>query len=155
MPGFWDAMSPFYRRLPSPLPFAPEVTADQIGQVLVGGVAAVTVAHGAASYVRQRRIGAAERRDALAASTDEGTPPGSTAEVEIVPEEALAAPADEAPSPSVSAGAEAVAGEGLAAIPDEVAPAIPDEVAPPGSDAGVEPDPGDPPSPAGPSPEVD
>jgi hydrogenase small subunit len=131
MPGFWDAMSPFYRRLPPPLPFAPEVTADQIGQVLVGGVAVATVAHGGASYVRQRRIGAAERRDALAA------------------------PADEAPSPSVSAGAEAVAGEGLAAIPDEVAPAIPDEVAPPGSDAGVEPDPGDPPSPAGPSPEVD
>jgi hydrogenase small subunit len=67
MPRFWDAMSPFYRRLPSPLPFAPTVTADQVGQALVGGVAAMTVVHGGASYVRQRRLGAAGRREALAA----------------------------------------------------------------------------------------
>jgi hypothetical protein len=148
-------MSPFYRRLPPPLPFAPEVTADQIGQALVGGVAVATVAHGGASYVRQRRIGAAERRDALAAVAAETTPPGSTADAEIVPEEPLAAPADEALSPSVTAGAEAVAGEGLAAIPDEVAPAIPDEVAPPGGRADAGPDPGDPPSPALSTAEVD
>jgi hydrogenase small subunit len=76
MPGFWDAMSPFYRRLPSPLPFAPTVSADQIGQALVGGVAGLTVVHGAASYVRQRRTGGEERREALAAAADGALPPG-------------------------------------------------------------------------------
>jgi hydrogenase small subunit len=69
MPGFWDAMSPFYWRLPAPVPLAPTVTVDQVGQALVGGVAVVTVAHGAASYVRSRRIRAAERRAVLAAET--------------------------------------------------------------------------------------
>jgi hydrogenase small subunit len=68
MPRFWDAMGPAYRRLPSPIPFASEVTADQVGAVLVGGVGALTVAHGAASYVRERRVQAAEHRGALAAA---------------------------------------------------------------------------------------
>ena len=36
MPGFWDAMSPFYRRLPPPVPFAADVTVDQVGRPLVG-----------------------------------------------------------------------------------------------------------------------
>jgi hypothetical protein len=67
MPGFWDAMSPFYRRLPAPVPLVPTVTVDNVGQALVGGVAVVTVAHGAASYVRSRRVRAAERREALSA----------------------------------------------------------------------------------------
>ena len=67
MPGSWDAMSPFYWRLPAPVPLVPTVTVDQVGQALVGGVAVVTVAHGAASYVRSRRIRAAERRQVLAA----------------------------------------------------------------------------------------
>ena len=74
MPGFWDAMSPFYRRLPPPLPFAPTVSADQVGQALVGGVAGLTVAHGAASYVRQRRVGAQKRREARAAAADGALP---------------------------------------------------------------------------------
>jgi hydrogenase small subunit len=74
MPGFWDAMSPFYRRLPPPLPFAPTVSADQVGQALVGGVAGLTVVHGAASYVRQRRAGAQERREARAAAADGALP---------------------------------------------------------------------------------
>jgi hypothetical protein len=47
-------MSPFYWRLPAPVPLVPTVTVDQVGQALVGGVAVVTVAHGAASYVRSR-----------------------------------------------------------------------------------------------------
>ena len=50
MPDFWDAMGPAYQRLPAPLPFAPNISTDQIGLALVGGVAAVTAAHGAATY---------------------------------------------------------------------------------------------------------
>jgi hydrogenase small subunit len=84
MPRFWDAMGPAYRRLPSPLPIGPDVSADQIGQLLVGGVGALTVVHGTASYVRQRRAGAAERRAARTlasagsgAGSGAGTGPGS------------------------------------------------------------------------------
>jgi hydrogenase small subunit len=62
MPGFWDAMSPVYGRLPAPLPFAPGISAEQLGLALVGGVTALAVAHGAASGVRLRRWGIAERR---------------------------------------------------------------------------------------------
>ncbi len=51
-------MSPFYRRIPAPLPFiSPQVTVDQLGALLVGGVVAGTAVHGVASYVRQRRSG--------------------------------------------------------------------------------------------------
>jgi hydrogenase small subunit len=67
-PGFWDAMSPFYGRLPSFVPFAPDVTADQIGTALVGGIAAASAAHGAASYVIHRRRVRADRRAAVAAA---------------------------------------------------------------------------------------
>jgi hydrogenase small subunit len=56
MPAFWDAMSPFYRRLPSVAPFATDVTADEIGLVVVGGVAALSAAHGVASYARKQRM---------------------------------------------------------------------------------------------------
>jgi hydrogenase small subunit len=62
MPAFWDAMSPFYQRLASPLPIAPDLTVDQIGGAAFGAVAALTAAHGAASYARQRVLGARERR---------------------------------------------------------------------------------------------
>jgi hydrogenase small subunit len=55
MPSFWDEMSPFYRRLPTPPPFATEVTADQVGIGLVAAVAGLSVAHGVASYARHRR----------------------------------------------------------------------------------------------------
>ncbi|HEX2756240.1 MAG TPA: hydrogenase small subunit [Candidatus Limnocylindrales bacterium] len=52
--GFWDAMSPFSRRLPSPIPFAPDVSVDQVGQALVGGVGVLVAAHGTASIARSR-----------------------------------------------------------------------------------------------------
>jgi hydrogenase small subunit len=68
MPQFWDAMSPFYRRLPTPPPFASEVTADQIGLGLLAGVTGLAVAHGTTSYVRHRR-----RRGA--AAPGDGQPP--------------------------------------------------------------------------------
>jgi hydrogenase small subunit len=56
MPAFWDQMSPFYRRLSNPPGFAVDVTADQIGMTLVATVTGLTAAHGAASYIRARRV---------------------------------------------------------------------------------------------------
>jgi hydrogenase small subunit len=72
MPGFWDSMSPVYGRLPAPLPFAPQISADQLGMTLVGGVGIMAAAHGAASAVRLRRWGQAERRAARQAEVEIG-----------------------------------------------------------------------------------
>ncbi|HXI46056.1 MAG TPA: hydrogenase small subunit, partial [Candidatus Acidoferrales bacterium] len=41
MPAFWDTMSPFSRRLPSPLPFVPGLTVDQVGVAAVAGITGV------------------------------------------------------------------------------------------------------------------
>jgi len=57
MPGFWDAMSPFSRRLPSPVPFVPNLTVDEVGLAAIAGVGGLAVVHGAASMVRARRGG--------------------------------------------------------------------------------------------------
>lgn len=62
MPDFWDSMGPAYGRLPGWLPFNPDVSVDAAGMTLVGGVAALAAAHGAASIVRSRRRTASERR---------------------------------------------------------------------------------------------
>lgn len=53
-PRFWDAMSPFYRRLPQVPGFSVETTADQIGLGLAVATAAAFAAHGAASAIRKR-----------------------------------------------------------------------------------------------------
>lgn len=59
MPDFWDQMSPFYRRLPATPGFPTDVTVDQIGLALLGGVAAASAVHGVASYARKRRTASA------------------------------------------------------------------------------------------------
>jgi hypothetical protein len=92
MPGFWEQMRPVYARLPGPLPFAPQVSADMVGMALVGGVAALTVVHGAASSVRLRRWGAEERR--AAASAGQGGP---------VAVDAATVAVDDAPDPEEGA----------------------------------------------------
>ena len=66
MPRFWDAMGPAYARLPSPLPFAANITTDQVGLALVGGVAGVTAVHGALTYARELRNRAMSHRRVLA-----------------------------------------------------------------------------------------
>ncbi len=78
--GFWDAMGPPYARLPSPLPFAPSISADQLGVALVGGVAALTVVHGGASAVRQHRTGVAGQR--IAGATEVAAGPAAADDVE-------------------------------------------------------------------------
>jgi hydrogenase small subunit len=87
-PRFWDAMGPAYARLPPPLGFAPNITADQIGQAAVAGVAALTVVHGAASWVRGRHARAAE---GTAASAIAETAPSAAREVTASGVEAMPA----------------------------------------------------------------
>ncbi|PLX92384.1 MAG: [Ni/Fe] hydrogenase small subunit [Desulfuromonas sp.] len=59
-PGFWDTMSPFYRRLPQVPGFPVEATADKIG---VGLVAATAVAFGAHAVGSAFRKGDAMESD--------------------------------------------------------------------------------------------
>jgi hydrogenase small subunit len=56
-PDFWDAMSPFYERLPRVSGFGVESTADRIGLWLTGGTAAAFAAHGIAKTVQRRSAG--------------------------------------------------------------------------------------------------
>jgi hydrogenase small subunit len=95
MPRFWDQMSPFYERLPTPPPFATDVTADQIGLVLVGGVAALSAAHGVGSYVRKRRMDRGAHAELVAAAA--GTPP-PTAPPPTAPPPAAPPPSSDASS---------------------------------------------------------
>jgi hydrogenase small subunit len=111
MPHFWDSMSPFYVRLPAPMPTFPAVTVDVAGGALLAGVAGIAALHGTAMYAVQRRRRAGDRRAGETAA--EG---GTTAEMAAVdgsraetadvagsesPAEAVTAPSrpGEAPSP--------------------------------------------------------
>lgn len=51
-PRFWDTKSPFYQRLPQVAGFGVDVTAGEIGWSIVGGVAALSAAHGVGRAVR-------------------------------------------------------------------------------------------------------
>jgi len=53
-PGFWDADSPFYGRLPNVSGFGVQTTADEMGVGFVAATAAVVVTHAAISIVRDR-----------------------------------------------------------------------------------------------------
>ena len=55
-PGFWDTMSPFYRRLPDVPGFGVEATADKIGLALTGVTVAGIAAHAVGSAVRQQVV---------------------------------------------------------------------------------------------------
>jgi hydrogenase small subunit len=52
--GFWDNMSPFYKRLPEVPGFGVEATADKVGLALTGVVAAGIGAHAVGSAIRHR-----------------------------------------------------------------------------------------------------
>jgi hydrogenase small subunit len=51
--GFWDTMSPFYRRLPNVPGFGVELTADRIGAGLAIATAAAFAGHGVISALRK------------------------------------------------------------------------------------------------------
>lgn len=59
-PGFWDMMTPFYRRLPTVPGFSVESTADKIGLGLAAAAAVGVAAHAVASSVRCKTKGTAE-----------------------------------------------------------------------------------------------
>jgi hydrogenase small subunit len=65
---FWEQMGPAYRRLPSPVPFFPNLTTDLVGAAVVGGVGAVAAVHAVGMGARYRRRARIERREALAAA---------------------------------------------------------------------------------------
>jgi hydrogenase small subunit len=95
MPGFWDSMTPAYRRLPPPLPLGPHVTADHVGQVLFGGVAGLTVVHGAASIVRSRLAQRGDRGRAaeeIAAPAAGEMPTAVAVAADVPPVEAVGQP---------------------------------------------------------------
>jgi len=154
MPDFWDSMGPAHARLPATLPFAPTVTADQIGLGLVGGVAAVTAAHGAATYARELRNRVVGRRRAATAAIAAVAPApveGRVATLEP-PEVVSPEPVEPPPAPA-SMEAEPVPAPGPAATPEpmttpeaepglEAAPAALEEPGPsrPGADAPEQPE---------------
>jgi len=112
MPAFWETMLPAYRRLPSPLPFAPTASADLVGGALVGGVAALAGVHAAGSYVR-----AGLQRRRAAGETAEAEPPGE----EAVPKPAVPASEGKPPAggPDAAEQAEAAEAEAAEALPPE------------------------------------
>lgn len=69
-PDFWDAMTPFYDRLPHVEAFGASNTAERIGLTIVGATAAGFAAHGIGKVV-QRQLG--RRADRRAAEA----PPGA------------------------------------------------------------------------------
>ena len=54
-PSFWARMSPFYSRLPNVEMIGVDTTAQTIGLVAIGGVAALTAVHGAGVIARMQR----------------------------------------------------------------------------------------------------
>jgi hypothetical protein len=90
------------------IPFAPDLTVDQVGIATVAGVATMTAAHGAASYARQRILDARKRRAALRPVVVEPEAPTLGAEPQIDTLEPGLALAIEPPSgvqPAVAAEA--------------------------------------------------
>jgi hydrogenase small subunit len=55
-PGFWDTMTPFYRRLPQVPGFGIEATADKIGIGLAAATAVAFGAHGVVSAIRKTKV---------------------------------------------------------------------------------------------------
>ena len=62
-PGFWDTMSPMYKRLPNVPGFGVEATADKIGIGLVAGAAAAFAVHGVLSALRKDKEPADETKE--------------------------------------------------------------------------------------------
>jgi hydrogenase small subunit len=93
--SFWDAMGPAYLRLPSPVPFLPNLTVDMAGAAMVGVVGAAAGAHAVGMGVRFRRRRSIAAHEAAAAA-------GEPAAVAVAPPPAVPAalPAEPAvPSP--------------------------------------------------------
>jgi hydrogenase small subunit len=93
----WDQMGPAYRRLPSPVPFFPNLTTDMVGAAVVGGVAVVAGAHAVGMSTRYKRRARNARREALA-SADAGI----AADAVALDSKEAAPAADDAPAEAVA-----------------------------------------------------
>ena len=105
MPNFWDAYEPSYKRLGSPVPFFPNLTADQLGLAAVVGIGAVAVAHGTGMATRSsyrarkaRKAGAVAGMESVAAVATAAPPAEGPA--------AADAPSEDSPASDVPAGAD-------------------------------------------------
>ena len=67
-PAFWDTMTPFYQALPNVGGFGVEATAEEIGLVVIGSVAALTTVHAVGSVIRNQR---AKKRESELSRTRE------------------------------------------------------------------------------------
>ena len=107
-PDFWDAMGPAYLRLPSPVPFFPNMTVDMVGAAAVGAVAVVAGVHSVGMGVRYKRRARIERGQALAGAegvavaeavevADSADPiaPTARADDDATPDGASSAPSEE------------------------------------------------------------
>jgi hydrogenase small subunit len=99
MPGFWDSMGPAYSRLPSPIAFAPQITADQIGVGLVGAIGGGAALHAVGSAIRDRVVHAKEAKAATAA----GAEPAAT-RARAIPAAPAAEPTEAGPAAGASPG---------------------------------------------------
>ena len=69
-PRFWDTMTPFYATLPNVAGFGAEATADQVGEAVVIGTAALFAAHGVGKAVQRRLAARQEHRPGPAGGPD-------------------------------------------------------------------------------------
>jgi hydrogenase small subunit len=137
MPSFWDAMGPAYDRLPAPIPFAANISADDVGLALVGGVGALVAAHAGATFAREQWTAARARRQSLAVGVAPAGPAPSPGPAALEPgpvrppavEPPRTAPELAEPAVSEPAPVEEVVTEVAAAGPVE-AEAPPAEAAP-------------------------
>lgn len=101
-PSFWNQMGSAYKRLPAPIPFLPNVTTDNVGQLMMAGLGGVMGVHAVGMGVRfkRRRMIAAREKAALgAASTAVAEAPAPVAPAaDMAPAADLAPTADVAPA---------------------------------------------------------
>ncbi|MCU0506438.1 MAG: hydrogenase small subunit [Chloroflexi bacterium] len=137
MPDFWDTMSPFYQRLPPPVSLAPSFSVDDVGALLVGGIAAVTVVHGTIMTVRETRIRSKEKKHRKAEAAAAAGAPAPAAAADASAAAPAPAPAA-APAPAPAPAAAPAPGPAQSADPGPAAP-------PAGPDLDADPPAGTPP----------
>ncbi|MHB8960558.1 MAG: hydrogenase small subunit [Candidatus Limnocylindrales bacterium] len=133
-PSFWNEMGPAYKRLPAPLFFLPNLTADMIGGGLLAGIGGVAGLHAVGMGVRfkRRRMIAARDKARAAVGSAVATPAALATET---PQAEAGPDGGRAPEAAAEAGAASPAGAldaaereaATEAALDAGAPAAPEE----------------------------
>jgi len=95
-PRFWEAMSPFYDRLPNVKMFGVDVDAQTIGLAAIGFVSVATAVHAGGVVARRARE---RRRMATVAADGTVVPAAAAPPASAAPPEGTAPPAASAPEP--------------------------------------------------------